>query len=117
MACPIQPPIEPMLAKAANVIPDGGDWIYEPKWDGFRALIFKDGDEVYIQSRDCKPFNRYFPELDAPLREQLPPDCILDGEIVIAREGVLDFEALLQRIHPARSRVAMLAKELPAAFV
>lgn len=117
MALSIKPPIEPMLAKAATAIPSGPEWMYEPKWDGFRALVFKDDGEVYIQSRDCKPFNRYFPELEGPLREQLPADCVLDGEIVIAREGVLDFEALLQRIHPARSRVAMLAKELPAAFV
>jgi ATP-dependent DNA ligase len=117
MPLPFEPPIEPMLAKPASAIPSGDDWIYEPKWDGFRALVFKSGSSIHIQSRDSKPFNRYFPELEAPLLEQLGRDCVLDGEIVIAREGVLDFEALLQRIHPARSRVAMLAQQLPAAFV
>jgi len=114
---PLKPPIEPMLAKPATAIPVGDDWIYEPKWDGFRALVFKDGDSVFIQSRDGKPLNRYFPELEQPLREQLPQSCVLDGEIVIAREGILDFEALLVRIHPAASRVAQLARETPASFV
>jgi ATP-dependent DNA ligase len=106
-----------MLAKLADSIPVGDNWIYEPKWDGFRALIFKDGDELYIQSRDLKPLNRYFPELEEPLRAALPERCVLDGEIVIATGGVLDFDALLLRIHPAASRVAMLAKEAPSSFV
>jgi len=114
---PFKQPIEPMLAKLADSIPVGDNWIYEPKWDGFRALIFKDGDELYIQSRDLKPLNRYFPELDEPLRAALPERCVLDGEIVIATGGVLDFDALLLRIHPAASRVAMLAKEAPSSFV
>ena len=117
MALPFRPPIEPMLAKLASTIPTGDSWIYEPKWDGFRALVFKDGDELTIQSRDKKPLNRYFPELEAPLRAELPERCVLDGEIVIATGGVLDFDALLLRIHPAASRVAMLAKDAPASFV
>jgi ATP-dependent DNA ligase len=106
-----------MLAKLASSIPTGDSWIYEPKWDGFRALVFKDGDEIYLQSRDTKPLNRYFPELLEPLRAELPERCVLDGEIVIATGGVLDFDALLVRIHPAASRVAMLAKEAPSSFV
>jgi len=106
-----------MLAKLATSIPAGDDWLYEPKWDGFRALVFKDGDDVYLQSRDLKPLNRYFPELVEPLREQLPERCVLDGEIVIASSGVLDFDALLLRIHPAASRVALLAQESPSSFV
>jgi ATP-dependent DNA ligase len=114
---PFEPPIEPMLAKLAAAIPAGGDWLYEPKWDGFRALVFKDGDRLYVQSRDLKPLDRYFPDLGAPLREQLPERCVLDGEIVIATDGVLDFERLQLRLHPAKSRVEMLASETPASFV
>jgi ATP-dependent DNA ligase len=106
-----------MLAKLADKIPVGDTWLYEPKWDGFRAMIFKDGDEIFIQSRDLKPLNRYFPELEAPLRAQLPERCVLDGEVVIATGGVLDFDALLLRIHPAASRVATLAAEKPSSFV
>ena len=106
-----------MLAKLANEIPEGDHWLYEPKWDGFRAMVFKSGDDVYIQSRDLKPLGRYFPELEAPLRANLPDRCILDGEIVIATDGRLDFEALLLRIHPAASRVAMLAAEKPSSYV
>ena len=117
MRLSFEPPIEPMLAKAADDIPVGPGWLYEPKWDGFRALIFRDGDEVYIQSRDLKPLDRYFPELAAPLRAALPQRCVVDGEIVIAAADGLDFEALLLRIHPAASRVAMLAAEKPASFV
>ena len=117
MRLAFQPPIEPMLAKASPGLPDGDGWLYEPKWDGFRALVFRDGDEILVQSRDLKPLGRYFPELDAPLRGQLPERCVLDGEVVIARGGTLDFEALLLRIHPAESRVRMLAVETPASFV
>jgi ATP-dependent DNA ligase len=106
-----------MLAKLADAMPTGDSWIYEPKWDGFRAIIFKDGDEITIQSRDLKPLNRYFPELEGPLRASLPSRCVLDGEIVIATGGVLDFDALLLRIHPAASRVALLAAGTPASFV
>lgn len=117
MRLPFQPPVEPMLAKAASALPDGEGWLYEPKWDGFRALVFRDGDETYIQSRDLKPLDRYFPELAAPLRAQLPERCVLDGEVVIARDGALDFDALLLRIHPAESRVRLLAAETPSSFV
>ncbi len=87
MALPFRHPVEPMLAKLASQLPVGDTWLYEPKWDGFRALIFKDGDELFIQSRDLKPLNRYFPDLEAPLREHLPERCVLDGEIVIATAG------------------------------
>jgi ATP-dependent DNA ligase len=106
-----------MLAKAAEALPDMGDWLYEPKWDGFRAIVFRDGDEMLIQSRDLKPLDRYFPELGEPLQQALPGRCVVDGEIVIAVDGRLDFEALLLRIHPAASRVAMLARATPASFV
>jgi len=117
MQLPVMPPVEPMLAKASDDLPTGEGWLYEPKWDGFRALVFRDGDEVFIQSRDRKPLDRYFPELAEPLRANLPPRCVLDGEIVIAGESGLDFEALLLRIHPAASRVATLAQASPASFV
>ena len=114
---PFEPPIEPMLAKAVDGLPTDDGWLFEPKWDGFRAIVFRDGDEVYTQSRDLKPLDRYFPELADPLRAALPDRCILDGEVVISRDGALDFEALLLRIHPAASRVKMLAAESPASFV
>jgi ATP-dependent DNA ligase len=114
---PFQPPIEPMLAKASDGLPEGDGWLFEPKWDGFRALVFRDGDEVLTQSRDLKPLDRYFPELAAPLRASLPERCVLDGEVVIARDGALDFGALLLRIHPAESRVRMLAEASPASFI
>ena len=117
MRLPFDPPLEPMLAKAVDSLPTEDGWLFEPKWDGFRAIVFRDGDEVFIQSRDLKPLDRYFPELAAPLRASLPPRAIVDGEIVISRDGELDFEALLLRIHPAASRVAMLAGETPASFV
>jgi ATP-dependent DNA ligase len=106
-----------MLAKRVSALPAMGEWIFEPKWDGFRALIFRDRDEVVIQSRDEKPLNRYFPELLEPLRAQLPHRCVLDSEIVIAKDGALDFEALQLRIHPAASRVKMLSQEIPASIV
>jgi ATP-dependent DNA ligase len=106
-----------MLAKAADALPEGEGWLFEPKWDGFRAIVFRDGDETYIQSRDLKPLDRYFPELAAPLLASLPERCILDGEVVIAGDGGLQFEALLLRIHPAASRVKMLAEQSPASFV
>ena len=117
MRLPFDPPIEPMLAKPSNGLPDGDGWLFEPKWDGFRALVFRDGDEVYVQSRDLKPLNRYFPELEAPLRASIPERCVLDGEIVIAGDGGLQFEAQLLRIHPAESRVSMLAEQSPASFI
>src|SRR4051794_5273521 len=96
---PFQPPVEPMLAKLSNGIPEGDNWLYEPKWDGFRAIVFKSGDELYIQSRDLKPLGRYFPELEVSLRANLPDRCVLDGEVVIAHDGKLDFDAMLLRIH------------------
>jgi ATP-dependent DNA ligase len=106
-----------MLAKRVDELPTSGDWIFEPKWDGFRALIFRDGDDVLLQSRDEKPLNRYFPELLDPIQSQLPRRCVLDGEVVVARDGALDFEALQLRIHPAASRVKLLARESPASIV
>ena len=117
MDLPIQPPLEPMLAKASDNLPDGDGWLFEPKWDGFRAIVFRAGDEVLIQSRDLKPLDRYFPELAAPIRASFPERCVVDGEVVIATDGGLAFESLLLRIHPAASRVKMLAEETPASFV
>jgi ATP-dependent DNA ligase len=114
---PFQPPIEPMLAKLTDEIPVGEGWQYEPKWDGFRALVFRDGDEVFIQSRDQKPLDRYFPELPPALRAALPQRCVLDGEVVIAGPRGLDFDSLLLRIHPAASRVKLLAAQTPASYV
>src|SRR5215207_8270171 len=119
MSLPLQPPIAPMLAKAAGEIPDGDGWMYEPKWDGFRCIVFRAGDDIELASRKERPFTRYFPELLGPLKEALPERCVVDGEIVVATgtgEG-LDFDALLQRIHPAESRVRRLAVETPASFV
>jgi ATP-dependent DNA ligase len=106
-----------MLAKRVGELPPGDGWIFEPKWDGFRTLVFRDGDEVFIQSRDEKPLDRYFPELIDPLKGQLPERCVLDGEIVIARDEGLDFVALQMRLHPAASRVKKLAAEIPASVV
>jgi ATP-dependent DNA ligase len=114
---PFDPPLAPMLSTAADALPGGEGWQFEPKWDGFRTVVFRDGGEVYLQSRDEKPMNRYFPELVAPLAAALPERCVLDGEIVIAGEGGLDFEALLLRIHPAASRVKLLAEQTPSSFV
>jgi ATP-dependent DNA ligase len=111
------PPIEPMLARIADALPDGAGFQFEPKWDGFRALAFRTGAGLTLQSRDLKPLNRYFPELERALLEQLPPGCVLDGEIVIATPRGLDFDALQQRLHPARSRVERLSVETPASFV
>jgi ATP-dependent DNA ligase len=113
----IEPPIEPMLAKLAETLPEGGGFLYEPKWDGFRALVFRGAADVFIQSRDSRPLDRYFPELHASFLELLPAECVLDGEIVIATPRGLDFDALQLRLHPAASRVAKLAKECPAEFV
>jgi ATP-dependent DNA ligase len=114
---PIAPPIEPMLAKLATELPSGGAFLYEPKWDGFRAIVFRGGEDLFIQSRDLKPLDRYFPELHATLLAALPDGCVLDGEIVIATPRGLDFDALQMRLHPAASRVAKLAQETPSAFV
>ena len=117
MHLPFEPPLAPMLSTAADGLPDGDGWLFEPKWDGFRTLVFRDGDEIVLQSRDEKPMNRYFPELVEPLKAALPERCVLDGEIVIVGTNGLDFEALLLRIHPAASRVKLLAKETPASYV
>ncbi len=120
MDLPVSPPLLPMLAKSASDLPQsepGAEWIFEPKWDGFRALVFRDGDELFIQSRDEKPLNRYFPELEPALKAQLPERCVLDGEVVVARGNALDFEALQMRLHPAASRVKKLAVEIPASVV
>ncbi|HEY0794652.1 MAG TPA: ATP-dependent DNA ligase [Acidisarcina sp.] len=117
MLLPVNSPVLPMLAKRVADIPSGDHWIFEPKWDGFRTVIFRDGDEILIQSRDGKSLNRYFPELMEPLLAQLPRRCVLDGEIVIAAAGGLDFEALQLRVHPAASRVKMLSKSTPASVV
>ena len=107
----------PMLAKRIDELPAGQTWIFEPKWDGFRALIFRDRDEILIQSRDAKSLNRYFPELLEPLNAQLPARCVLDGEIVVAKNDGLDFEELQLRIHPAASRVKLLSQQSPASIV
>src|SRR5919107_1365355 len=114
---PIAPPIEPMLAKLADDLPPSGDFLFEPKWDGFRAIVFRGAKDVYIQSRDSRPLDRYFPELHDALLDRLPENCVVDGEIVIAGPNGLDFDALQLRLHPAQSRVAKLAKETPSSFV
>jgi ATP-dependent DNA ligase len=114
---PVQPPIPPMLAKRVAEIPPGNTWSFEPKWDGFRALVFRDGDELLIQSRDTKSLNRYFPDVVETLLRGLPRRCVLDGELVIAGTDGLDFDALQLRIHPAASRVKMLAQQTPASVV
>jgi ATP-dependent DNA ligase len=114
---PIAPPIEPMLAKLTETLPTGGGFLYEPKWDGFRAIVFRGKADVFIQSRDLRPLDRYFPELREALLRELPAGCVIDGEIVIATRKGLDFDALQLRLHPASSRVARLAKEIPASFV
>ena len=112
----LKPPIEPMLAKLSETLPEAGAFLYEPKWDGFRALVFRSADDVFIQSRDLKPLDRYFPELHEAFM-QLPAGCVLDGEIVITTPHGLDFDLLQLRLHPAASRVQKLAQETPAAFV
>src|SRR5690349_23001499 len=116
------PPVQPMLAKAVKGVPSEEGWSFEPKWDGFRCLIFKDGDEVELASRNTKPLTRYFPEVVAAVREQLPERCVLDGELFVASGSTsgadrLEFEVLQERIHPAASRIAMLAESTPASVV
>ncbi len=117
MTLPFDAPIEPMLAKNATRLPTEGDWLFEPKWDGFRCLVFRDGDDVELWSRSRKPLTRYFPELLDPLRRDLPERAVVDGEVIVAIDGALDFDALGQRIHPADSRVQMLAETTPAEIV
>ena len=116
MDLPVMPPLKPMLAKALDELPEG-DLALEPKWDGFRCIVFRDGDEIVLGSRNQKPFNRYFPEILEPLKASLPQRCVVDGELIVAIDGVLDFNALGQRIHPAESRVTMLAEATPVSFV
>src|ERR687887_1873308 len=115
----VHPPVEPMLAKPSTELPPDGDFLFEPKWDGFRAIVFRGPgkDDVYIQSRDLRPLDRYFPELHAMFREQLRPGVVVDGEIVLPTSHGLDFGGLQMRLHPAASRVEKLAKATPAAFV
>ena len=113
---PVMPPVGPMLAKSVKSVPTG-DYLYEPKWDGFRCIAFRDGDEVELASRGERPLTRYFPEVVEALRANLPYRCVIDGEVVIVTDDRLDFEALLQRIHPAASRVDRLAAETPASFI
>ncbi len=119
MTLPLSPPFAPMLAKLMDTIPEGEGWLYEPKWDGFRCIVFRDGDHIELASRNERPFTRYFPELIEPLLRDLPQRCVVDGEIVLPAldDTGLDFDALLQRIHPAESRVRRLAAETPASFV
>ena len=117
MRLPFNPPLAPMLSGAADELPASEGWQFEPKWDGFRTLVFRDGDEVMLQSRDSRPMNRYFPELVEPLLAALPERCVVDGEVVIVAPNGLDFEALLLRIHPAESRVKLLAEQSPASYV
>ncbi|HEX9258674.1 MAG TPA: ATP-dependent DNA ligase [Acidimicrobiales bacterium] len=115
---PVMPPVKPMLCKPAARLPEGDGWLYEPKWDGFRCIVFRDGDEVVLGSRNERPLTRYFPEILEPLRQSLPPRCVVDGELVVPRPGAgLDFDALQQRIHPADSRVQLLARTTPSAYV
>src|SRR5438445_6828555 len=121
MKLPVMPPVKPMLAKAVKEMPLPGDVagsvLYEPKWDGFRCIVFRDGDEVELGSRNERPLTRYFPDIVDAVKEALPPKCVVDGEIVISRNGRLDFESLQLRLHPAESRVRKLASETPAEFV
>jgi ATP-dependent DNA ligase len=113
----VNPPVLPMLSKRIDQLPEAGAWIFEPKWDGFRSLIFRDRDEILVESRDLKPLNRFFPEVVETLLAQLPERCVVDGEIVIARNGRLDFDALQLRLHPAASRVKMLSETIAASVV
>ncbi|MGA3215071.1 MAG: ATP-dependent DNA ligase [Acidimicrobiales bacterium] len=117
MQLPVMPPVSPMLAKLSREMPEGEGLLYEPKWDGFRCIVFRDGAEVELGSRNERPLTRYFPELVGPMLANLPDRCVLDGEIVIAGPTGLDFDALLQRIHPADSRIKLLASSTPASFV
>ena len=117
MQLPFAPPLEPMLAEAQDDIPSGPGWRYEPKWDGFRTIIFRDGDEVFFNSRKGLPMQRYFPEVAERFKQLLPQRCVIDGELIIAGDKGLDFDSLQLRIHPAASRVAKLSKEIPAGFV
>src|SRR5213082_158681 len=111
------PPVAPMLAKLARALPPEGGVLYEPKWDGFRCIVFRDGDEVELGSRNERPLTRYFPEVAEAVRREMPERCVVDGEVVIAGPSGLDFDALQLRLHPADSRVRKLAGEIPASFI
>src|SRR5260221_12324665 len=117
MSLPREPPIATQLAKPAKDLPEGDGWVYEPKFDGFRTIVFRDGDDVYLQSRNGKPMNRYFPEVVESLKRLKRDRLVIDGEIVVVVDGVQEFDLLGQRIHPAESRVRMLAEQWPAAYV
>lgn len=117
MTLPFGPPIAPMLAKTQESIPRDDGWVYEPKWDGFRTIVFRDGDDLFLRSRRDRPLNRYFPEVERVLADGLPDPCVLDGEIVLATDMGLDFDSLQLRLHPAASRVGLLAEQTPATFV
>src|ERR1700719_1878936 len=117
MSLPVPPPVSPMLAKLARDLRIVEVMFYEPKWDGFRALVFRDGDEVELGSRNERPLTRYFPDIVEAVKRELPERCVADGEIILVLEGRLEFDALQQRIHPAASRIKLLAAETPAAFV
>src|SRR3954453_15902346 len=117
MTLPLEPPILPQLAKSAKDLPDGDGWVYEPKWDGFRTIVFRDVEDVYLQSRNGKPMNRYFPEVVESIRKMERDRIVMDGEIIVVVDGVQEFDLLGQRIHPAESRVRMLAEQWPAAYV
>ncbi|CAA9390043.1 MAG: DNA_ligase_IV_Ku-like [uncultured Nocardioides sp.] len=117
MDLPVMPPVQPMLAKSVKVVPASTDYSFEPKWDGFRCLVFRDGDEVELTSRNTKPLTRYFPEVVRAIKEQLPERIVLDGELFVAIGDRLEFEVLQERVHPAKSRVDMLAQKTPAGFV
>jgi ATP-dependent DNA ligase len=117
MALPLDPPVKPQLARPAKELPEGAEWRYEPKWDGFRTIVFRDGDDVHLQSRNGKPMNRYFPEIAPQVRKLATDRVVLDGELIVVVDGIQEFDLLGQRIHPAKSRVDMLSQETPAAFV
>jgi ATP-dependent DNA ligase len=117
MTLPLSPPIQPQLARSAKELPEGEGWRYEPKWDGFRTIAFKDGEDVHLQSRGGRPMNRYFPEVVDQIRELPAKRAVIDGEVIVVVDGVQEFDLLSQRIHPAASRVERLAKETPARFV
>jgi ATP-dependent DNA ligase len=116
VALPLEPPILPQLARSAKELPEGAGWRYEPKWDGFRTIVFRDGEDVHLQSRNGRPMNRYFPEVVEQLREARPERAVIDGELIVVVDGIQEFDLLSQRIHPAASRVERLASETPAAF-
>src|SRR3954449_3101615 len=117
MSLPLSPPIKPQLARSAKELPDGEGWRYEPKWDGFRTIVFRDGDDIRLQSRGGKPMNRYFPDVVEQVAGLSGQRLVLDGEMIVVRDGIQEFDLLSQRIHPAKSRVEMLAKQTPAEFV